>query len=180
MQSPGQSGGTQPLPPPAQLPPQSPNASSGPVQQVPLPQRPGGKTIDPISPAAPQSPPALPASIAEAEAAVSAASREYQQIRTEYEPYYQESFKSTQEFVRYRANKPRPGKGWEGDPRNWNAETDKALYDKMIKAQNESAPRAVRTDDARARYEQAMKHLIDLRDQARHEEFVNRCREMGL
>ena len=71
------------------------------------------------------------------------------------------SFDATQEYVRYRTNKPNPARGVEGDPSKWDPVVDEALHDQMLRAQQasvealhdlEAAQRAFRdADAARAR-----------------------------
>jgi ElaB/YqjD/DUF883 family membrane-anchored ribosome-binding protein len=70
------------------------------------------------------------------------------------------SFKATQEYVRYRANKPNPGRGVEGDPSKWDPTVDEALRDQMLRAEQASieainnlnaAERAARDAAGRAR-----------------------------
>ncbi|MBI1211242.1 MAG: hypothetical protein GC190_07255 [Alphaproteobacteria bacterium] len=145
---------TQPVQTPAQspkastgvVPRQSPNASSGPVaQRPPLQQRPPGEEVKPITPegeapqagAKPVVEPKLP-SVAEAEANLKQVLRDEKAARIKSDQLSTESREATSEFVRYRARKPRPGKGWEGDPDNWDQATDQKLQENMTRLRSES------------------------------------------
>ena len=44
---------------------------------------------------------------------------------------------ATQEYVRYRQNKPNAGRGVEGDLAKWDPVVDEALKDRMLRAQQE-------------------------------------------
>jgi hypothetical protein len=47
----------------------------------------------------------------------------------------QASIEATQEYVRFRANKPNPARGWEGDQSKWDPVVDEALHDQMLRAE---------------------------------------------
>jgi hypothetical protein len=59
------------------------------------------------------------------------------------------SFDATQEYTRYRANKPNPARGVEGDPSKWDPITDEALHDQMLRAQEANAEAINRLNAAR-------------------------------
>ncbi len=47
----------------------------------------------------------------------------------------QASHDATKDFVDYRQNKPNPGRGWPGDPSNWDPTVDQALENDMLQKQ---------------------------------------------
>ena len=172
--------------PPAQPPstPPSSKASSGPVpQRSPLPQRPAGQPVGPIGSsleeadtAAQQIPnrpvPRAPTTIAETEAVIKDSLREIRDLTAPVKESAEASTRATEDFVKYRANKPRPEIGWEGDPENWDAATDQALQDKMMEAQAKNEPLAHDITAAQARLQQAQK----IRDQLRAKEAEARAK----
>jgi len=77
-----------------------------------------------------------------------------------YEAAAQESFEATKDYVQYRQNKPNPGRGWAGDPANWDPTVDEALQNDMSQKQQatieqinnlKNAQKAARDASARAR-----------------------------
>lgn len=106
---------TRPGPPSTPRPQTRPAPPPTPAQQ-PLPQK-----APPITPAEAR------AKVQEAIDARNKASRE--------------SFEATRDFVRYRSNKPNPGRDYAGDPANWDEKTGSDLERRMWQKQQEAIER---------------------------------------
>jgi hypothetical protein len=88
-------------------------------------------------PKEPEAPPVNPARVpTKAQLAVEVARKNLADANARRLQAAQESQQPTEEFVKYRAKRPNPGRGWEGDPANWDAVKDKQLEDKMWEKQD--------------------------------------------
>ena len=111
----------------------------------PVPTRPGLGPTPPRTRAprtAPSSPVAAREDWQEAKEALRAA--EKAQIDAEIA-----SREATRKFVQYRANKPNPGRGYPGDPSNWNEQAGKNLEQEMLERQQKNTIRIYELDNAR-------------------------------